>query len=546
MSPISSPSLTRAVNGAKPSGCLSKSEYVYSFSDEEEEIVSDDPPWYNAPRDKLQPSLPEDILKKHKDFDVCTAVETMGIDSPASTYSKETPSSSSCLSQSGGFESLHGKSITSASEETPPSPISSSTDSSVKDSPNTETHVSPEQRPSTKRVQFGVPSKHPISNQDRRLSNYSQQLTDRTTQSSRRDSLATIRADFDQDDDEDDGLSSLLRAAKKGNAHRLKYYLDDRSTNVTERDPIHKQNALHLAVRYGHMECVQILCDKKYRKLLIDAVDARLNTPLHLAAAKSRRITQYLLENANASVFKANSRGHTPLVAHILTARKDDPAITELLLQYGSNPKVFVNDTSTVHAALDHDLFEIACRLVEYGARMDAKDAKNRTVFDRVNRKRLRRMIGYISHPPVWIPDLDRKECMICSRRFNRFGIGIRRHHCRHCGRLCCGQCTQTTVDSEHFPEPIRLSICKRNKYDGLTAERVCKTCNIVVQERRQSQEQKAPVANFVQTVLGCVWDEMHEERPRDARTSITRRNTITGSTVQDSRGSKRTKRTKC
>nr|CCA22896.1 GPNloop GTPase putative [Albugo laibachii Nc14] len=540
MSSITPPSLTQALNGAIPSGYPSKSEYVYSFSDDEEEIVSDDPPWYNAPRDNLQPALPEDILKKHKDFDVCTAVESMGISSPLSTSSKDTPSSSSCLSSE--YESSLRKSVTNAYEETPPSPVSFSTASSTKSSPKRPTNTSQTQPQSTKKVKFGVSSPHRIKHQIGRFSSYSQPQTDRSTQSSRRDSLTTFKADFD--DHEDDGLSPLLRAAKKGNLHRLKYYLDDRTTNITERDPIHKQNALHLAVRYGHMECVQILCDKKYRKLLIDAVDARLNTPLHLAAAKSRRITRFLLEHANASVFKVNSRGHTPLVAHILTARKDDPAITDLLLQYGSNPKVFVSDSSTVHAALDHDLFEIACRLVEYGARMDVKDAKNRTVFDRVNRKRLRRMIGHISHPPVWVPDLDRKECMICTRRFSRFHVGIRRHHCRHCGRLCCGQCTQTTVDSEHFPEPIRLSICKRNKYDGLTAERVCKTCNIVVQERRQSTEQKPPAANFVQTVLGCVWDEMHEERPKDARKSITRRNTILGSSSQDSRWAKWTRST--
>jgi RhoGEF domain/FYVE zinc finger/SOS1/NGEF-like PH domain len=40
---------------------------------------------------------------------------------------------------------------------------------------------------------------------------------------------------------------------------------------------------------------------------------------------------------------------------------------------------------------------------------------------------------------PVWIPDKDRKTCMICDMKFTTLK---RRHHCRRCGTLCCGTCS--------------------------------------------------------------------------------------------------------
>ncbi|POM68041.1 GPN-loop GTPase [Phytophthora palmivora] len=96
----------------------------------------------------------------------------------------------------------------------------------------------------------------------------------------------------------EEGLSDYLRAVKTGNLQVLRTCLQDRNTDFTERDPVHGQSAMHIAVRFGQLHAVQLLCGKKTRGLLIDAVDNRQNTPLHLAAAKSRRITKYLLEHA--------------------------------------------------------------------------------------------------------------------------------------------------------------------------------------------------------------------------------------------------------
>lgn len=44
---------------------------------------------------------------------------------------------------------------------------------------------------------------------------------------------------------------------------------------------------------------------------------------------------------------------------------------------------------------------------------------------------------------PIWQPDSTAKECYSCSRQFTFFH---RRHHCRKCGRVVCGKCSETST----------------------------------------------------------------------------------------------------
>lgn len=41
---------------------------------------------------------------------------------------------------------------------------------------------------------------------------------------------------------------------------------------------------------------------------------------------------------------------------------------------------------------------------------------------------------------PVWIHDKDALECMICNKSFTLLN---RRHHCRKCGKVVCGRCSE-------------------------------------------------------------------------------------------------------
>jgi len=40
---------------------------------------------------------------------------------------------------------------------------------------------------------------------------------------------------------------------------------------------------------------------------------------------------------------------------------------------------------------------------------------------------------------PIWIPDELAVQCMLCKKDFSMFS---RRHHCRKCGAVVCGDCS--------------------------------------------------------------------------------------------------------
>ncbi|XP_065372444.1 lateral signaling target protein 2 homolog [Calliphora vicina] len=62
--------------------------------------------------------------------------------------------------------------------------------------------------------------------------------------------------------------------------------------------------------------------------------------------------------------------------------------------------------------------------------------------------------------PPAWIPDQKAPRCMSCNTPFTAFR---RRHHCRNCGGVFCGVCSNNST-----PLP---------KYGLTKAVRVCRSC---------------------------------------------------------------------
>jgi len=57
-----------------------------------------------------------------------------------------------------------------------------------------------------------------------------------------------------------------------------------------------------------------------------------------------------------------------------------------------------------------------------------------------------------LTQAPVWIPDT--RECMICYKKFSQIR---RRHHCRRCGWVVCGGCSD---HSRHLPGQGRVKVC--------------------------------------------------------------------------------------
>ncbi|KAL7675836.1 hypothetical protein ACOME3_002100 [Neoechinorhynchus agilis] len=79
------------------------------------------------------------------------------------------------------------------------------------------------------------------------------------------------------------------------------------------------------------------------------------------------------------------------------------------------------------------------------------------------------------SAAPVWISDSNATGCMVCSKKFT---IVNRRHHCRNCGSVVCGDCS-------------------KNKYilpniSAKELQRVCEGCfgKLLINDRKLPQEQ--------------------------------------------------------
>ncbi|VDP21074.1 unnamed protein product, partial [Soboliphyme baturini] len=70
-------------------------------------------------------------------------------------------------------------------------------------------------------------------------------------------------------------------------------------------------------------------------------------------------------------------------------------------------------------------------------------------------------------HAAVWVPDSDAPVCMICRK--TEFTVFQRRHHCRKCGAVVCGACSNKRFLLPHQSnKPLRVCVtCYENLTEG-------------------------------------------------------------------------------
>lgn len=66
-----------------------------------------------------------------------------------------------------------------------------------------------------------------------------------------------------------------------------------------------------------------------------------------------------------------------------------------------------------------------------------------------------------VETPPRWIPDEEAAQCMGCAQTFTTFR---RRHHCRNCGGVFCGVCSNSQAPLPKFGLNKAVRVC-RNCY---------------------------------------------------------------------------------
>ncbi|CAH0479225.1 unnamed protein product [Peronospora belbahrii] len=277
------------------------------------------------------------------------------------------------------------------------------------------------------------------------------------------------------------GYTALHRAAKRGDEAVVTSLLamyDGKAIDLASIKS-HKQQqiALHIAAKYGNLDATRLMAAPEFRGL-VNMPDRNGNTPLHFAATCSAPsavdvVALLLMRGADPTI--KSQRGVFPIVAHVLTAQDDGPEIVQLLMKNGSDPNTVDGAGNTVlHIAVSRGLWKVAAALVREHAGMAIRNNEGVTVLDLMSPPQLAWLAKFIVHPPAWVPYETQRFCMVCSRKF---GLLVRCHHCRLCGRICCGPCSKYKRRLPFSDSSIKLKTKGRHEM-----MRVCSTC-ITVRE---------------------------------------------------------------
>jgi ankyrin repeat protein len=193
-------------------------------------------------------------------------------------------------------------------------------------------------------------------------------------------------------------------------------------------------NPLHIAVQYGNLDVVKTLLDHatdmdKY------ALNSKGCGPLHLLGLYSKENSNEIIEHFASTIENLNLN------------HKDSKGNTCLLLAYQSG---------NGHL----------CRtLVKYGAALGAYNDDGLSIFNYpvATKQLLYKLLEILTKEPPWV------ECDVCMECRQKFTITVRKHHCRHCGRVLCKKCSEKEISILKFgiQRPTRVcNLC----FDVLTA----------------------------------------------------------------------------
>lgn len=62
-----------------------------------------------------------------------------------------------------------------------------------------------------------------------------------------------------------------------------------------------------------------------------------------------------------------------------------------------------------------------------------------------------------------WVPDEEVNDCPICERKF---GVSLRKHHCRLCGRVVCGGCSGNQIYVQGSKQRVCDPCCELQQHD--------------------------------------------------------------------------------
>ncbi|XP_052739095.1 rabankyrin-5 isoform X2 [Bicyclus anynana] len=227
----------------------------------------------------------------------------------------------------------------------------------------------------------------------------------------------------------------------------------------------HKRTALHVAAGAGHAGIVSALASGGAE---CGAADAAGDSALHVAAREGHAAAaRALLADTDIDAAATNLKGRNPL--HELCWCKKDNAATiceiflEFMPDYPINRTDLQGNTPLLLAYMNGQ--GAMCRvLVRAGACFAHENKEGISIFNYqvATKQLLHRLLDALPAEAPWA------ESDLCQECGTKFTLTMRKHHCRHCGRMLCKQCSNQDV-------PIL-------KFGMNKPQRVCEICFNVLQ----------------------------------------------------------------
>ncbi|KAM6466332.1 rabankyrin-5 isoform 1-T1 [Liasis olivaceus] len=222
----------------------------------------------------------------------------------------------------------------------------------------------------------------------------------------------------------------------------------------------HRQTALHLAAQQDLPTICSVLLENGVD---FAAVDENKNNALHLAVMQGRLSNiRVLLTECTIDAEAINARGQSPM--HVLGQYGKENAAAifdffrECMPEYPLDKPDADGNTLLLSAYMRGNA-NLCRAIVRAGARLGINNNQGINIFNYqvATKQLLFRLLDMLSKEPPWC---DGSNCYECGAKF---GVTLRKHHCRHCGRLLCHKCSTKEI-------PII-------KFDLNKPVRVCNTC---------------------------------------------------------------------
>ncbi|XP_041972423.1 rabankyrin-5 [Aricia agestis] len=263
---------------------------------------------------------------------------------------------------------------------------------------------------------------------------------------------------------QDATLAPPLHLAAAGGNELLLRSLLLAGARPNDRDA-YKRTALHVAAGGGHAAIVSALLSSGAE---CGAVDAAGDNALHVSARNGHaQATRALLADSDIDAAANNLKGRNPL-HELCWYKKDNSAtICEIFLEFMPNYPINKTDlqgnTPLLLAYMNGQ--GALCRvLVRAGACLahENKDGINIFNYQVATKQLLHRLLDALAAEAPWA------ESDLCQECATKFTLTMRKHHCRHCGRMLCNKCSSQDI-------PIL-------KFGMNKPQRVCEICFNVLQ----------------------------------------------------------------